>query len=274
MKVVLFCASVLILSAFGQKVDFGCLATKCFGVMATCIVDRSAGGCGEMLNCLRFAQDARKQIECTLSYAPYSLKAQDFLGCINEHNCVSASDNGERCTLVPGAEDFQLENFIGNWRVEMGYSRAYDCWDEQTMVFSRFNDTLLSNVYSMKVGKGIVDIPCKVKVEDPENNGNILLDYKYGSMFQGRDHWRILAQTNDHILIYYCGGSAQAGEYTGGVVLSRLGAKKLTFEVKELFNVALRKSGLTITLNDFCSPQHSSQSVPLIMQNLIDYEIY
>lgn len=240
------------LSDASSRVNPVCLLAKCRQAVLKCNHEQH---CRKMLTCMSlcFGKE-RCQMECTLDHGSESATLSEFLNCIKTSNCMKIPADSPICPIPSQRLPFfNLSTLLGDWWVEFGWNRVYDCWNCQRMGFSQINATLLDYKYDMLVkGEKLRSIPCKVT--QPElNSSRLIANYLIQDVLNGQDDWHVLDNyDNNYLLLYYCGKSDLSAEYQGAIIMRNFKAPPTPREVLERFQLVLNRSGLNLSVDKFC----------------------
>ena len=252
------------------QLDLKCMAQHCTAAVVQCNMDTE---CRKMLFCTAACfGDETCQMKCSLVHGmtdalEINTRAQAFLRCLHRNKCWNLPTGTDKCPAPSNpVKQYNLADMLGEWWVEYGWSRVYDCWPCQLMAFTQRNDSsALDYRYDMVVGqqRQLRSIPCTVE-QHIFDSAALSTHYRVLDVIDGHDSWYVMEVVDDkYMLLYYCGFGELASEYQGAIIMVRKSASYRTSigekedgavpkNVLQRFEIVLKQSGTGVELSKFC----------------------
>lgn len=237
------------LAKSSSKVDVLCLVGNCYGRIEKC---QGNEVCKKFLLCIAGCFDnERCNMGCTMQISGENKFVAEFFSCMREFGCVSFRKR-PKCPRPPqnATLEFDLDSLSGQWWITKGWSKTYDCWDCQKLVFSPKTRTQTGHTWDF-FHDMITDNKAKssmtgfLKQQSLDSPAHLTTEYRVHGI-GGTDDWHVLDSLPGYMLVYYCGKSEVSAEFQGGIVMTRT-QEPVPLEVLERFNTRLMDlTGLSV----------------------------
>lgn len=255
----------------GPSINGACVVKYCTVLSAQCGLNK---GCRDTVACSagcfnNWDKDTSPEKftvqnctnKCVFTYGLDDNVFQSYMGCLTGHNCISFPPIPKTCRApnVKPIKQLSMKDANGKWWVQRGYHKVYDCYPCQSMDIYPINTTAWSYnpVYETYLVNNSLYLVTGQHFVMPNAPPGKNISFTYHDV--GLDHfevWWLLDQADDNswIQLYYCGNTIQ-WNYEGALVLAR----NRTLDASAYTQIAASyKQAVGLDLNDFCSPDTSS----------------